>query len=608
MEWLRRRRVSLPRVLMVVLYGLLALQTASLLIVVLNTAREQTAAVHQAMRNANAQILTYMDSVLKDVAAYDSYYLTDSRFLSILNAESMQSGTGAYAQAQVYVKSLLRRHIVLAPSIVGITVYTSVGQIYDSTGSDESYLSALAAIREDMRAQNLNTSVTAPKPLSIHRRTHWCVTLTNRLADLYTRRTLGFIHYDVGLQDLLDNFLHRDQDMGYTLQTYLFSGESLVYSNGEFPLPSTQWTSERDLKRLLTQQDEEVSFRFRADSGETYLLLSTYSPRYGIRLVQCEEYSSLATSIRDAVLLIVLLGGCMLAIWGIAISVLGLMVRKDTARTKAFILGAALDTPLPQEPMFFEEMEDLLRAYRGVSEGLHAAQEREKQILRQKQEMELRYLEAQINPHFICNSLNLISSLALLENNLNINEMAANLAHLLYFNLKGERIVTVREEMEQVERYIAIQSMRFPERFIVSVDLPEELLGCRICRFALQPVVENAMSHGMERSKSRVHLWIAGHVEGERCRIVVENDGVAPGSARIAEINHRLIRGEDEVSFEPGRDSGIGLMNVHVRLRREYGEEGWVRLEERPDGRGLRVIIGFLRDERGGRSSVHPDR
>lgn len=258
--------------------------------------------------------------------------------------------------------------------------------------------------------------------------------------------------------------------------------------------------------------------------------------------------------------------------------------------------------------MFFEEMEDLLRAYRGVSEGLHAAQEREKQILRQKQEMELRYLEAQINPHFICNSLNLISSLALLENNLNINEMAANLAHLLYFNLKGERIVTVREEMEQVERYIAIQSMRFPERFIVSVDLPEELLGCRICRFALQPVVENAMSHGMERSKSRVHLWIAGHVEGERCRIVVENDGVAPGSARIAEINHRLMRGEDEVSFEPGRDSGIGLMNVHVRLRREYGEEGWVRLEERPDGRGLRVIIGFLRDERGGRSSVHPDR
>ena len=166
----------------------------------------------------------------------------------------------------------------------------------------------------------------------------------------------------------------------------------------------------------------------------------------------------------------------------------------------------------------------------------------------------------------------------------------------------------MREEMEQVERYVAIQSMRFPERFIVSVDLPEELQGCRICRFALQPVVENAMSHGMERSRQKVHLWIGGNVAGGRCRIVVENDGVTPGSARIAQINRRLSRGEDEVSFEPGGDSGIGLMNVHIRLRREYGENGWVRLEERPDGRGLRVVIGFLTNERGGRSDVHSDR
>lgn len=597
MEWLRRRRISLPRVLMIVLYGLLALQTAALLVIVLSTARAQTTAVYQSMRGANAQILTYMDSVLMDVAAYDSYYLTDNRFLSILNADYMESGTGAYAQAQVYVKSLLRRHIVLAPGIVGITIHTASGQTYDSTGSDEAYLRALAQLREGMQAQDLDTHIAAPRPLSIHRQTQWCITLTNRLTDLYTRRTLGFIHYDVSLPDLLDNFLRQDQEIAYTLQTFLISGEHVVYSNGGLSLPSTAQTGGGMDRRLLGEQ-EEVSFRFRSDSGETYILLSTYAPRYGARLVQCEEYSSLASGIRDAVLLIVLLGGCTLVVWSVAIFVLGWMVRQDTARTKAFILSEASDALLPKEPMFFGEMEDLLHAYRGVSRDLRAAQEREKRVLRQKQEMELRYLEAQVNPHFICNALNLISSLALLHNNLSVNEMAGNLAHLLYFNLKGERVITVREEMEQVERYIAIQGMRFPGRFVVSTELPAQILSCRICRFALQPVVENAMSHGMEKSKAPVHLWIRGTLLNGCCRIVVENDGVPPGRARIEEINRRLMQNEDELCLEADRDSGIGLMNVHIRLRREYGETGWVRLEERTDGRGLRVTISFLEEGR----------
>ena len=78
----------------------------------------------------------------------------------------------------------------------------------------------------------------------------------------------------------------------------------------------------------------------------------------------------------------------------------------------------------------------------------------------------------------------------------------------------------------------------------------------------------------------------------------MENDGVAPGGARIEEINRRLAQNEDELCLEADRDSGIGLMNVHIRLRREYGEAGWVRLEERPDGRGLRVTISFLEEGR----------
>lgn len=584
MKWLISWRVSFPRMLMTLLYGLLALQTAALLIMVAWTAGDQRHTMEQAMRRTNAQLINYLDSTMAEVDTYTKYYLTDGEFQRIINKPLMNEHEPEYASAQVYVKGLMRRHITLSVNIVGVTAYTSSGQLYDTTGGSADYLNCLEGIRADMEAQGRETHESGPVNVSIHRRFMPVMMLTQRLKNLYTGETIGFIHYAIGVKQLMDRLLLETSGSVNSLNALLVANGDIVYSNSDIR-PSGE--------QAYALDKGEAAFTVRMNDKEKYLLLSQWSERHQMHIIQCEQYDRLMISILDAILLIVLLNICLLAIYALVFRVMTRMARQDFSYVEEFIRKSDRNAALPAEPMFFKETSALLKAYQSVSARLYDTQERETRTLFMKNEMETRYLEAQINPHFIYNSLNLISSLALLDGNANIHSMASNMARLLYYNLKGNRVITVREEIMQVERYISIQNMRFPGRFEVSITLDDDMLNRSIRRFALQPIVENAMTHGIERAAGYLHLWISGEVNGRQCVITIENDGLPLEPERIREINERMYKNEYALNPEDGTAMGIGLINVHIRLKQEYGEYGWVLLEERLGGRGLRARVGF---------------
>lgn len=190
-------------------------------------------------------------------------------------------------------------------------------------------------------------------------------------------------------------------------------------------------------------------------------------------------------------------------------------------------------------------------------------------------------LESQINPHFLYNVLNLISSIALLEDVPQISDIATDLAGLFRYSVSGGSTVTLREELAQVRRYIAIQCLCMAGELKVEYQTDDTAEECQVLKFLLQPLVENCFIHGFGRRGSGGALTIAARLEGGELLITVRDDGAGIPPERLDELQ-RLCR-EPQVLYEKGHD-GIGMLNVNFRLMAFYGKEHGLNIQSRPGG------------------------
>ncbi len=213
---------------------------------------------------------------------------------------------------------------------------------------------------------------------------------------------------------------------------------------------------------------------------------------------------------------------------------------------------------------------DALRREREASER----QSRETALLQQVTEAELRALRAQIHPHFLFNSLNTIADL-IIRDPVRAEEMTLRLSSVFRYVLANSSrpLTPVRDEFDFVRTYLAIEEIRFSDRLQVHYSVAPELAGESVPSLILQPLVENALKHGLAQKPGPATLWISADRDGQgQFRLRVEDDGVGPA---------------DEV---PANGTGVGLQNVAQRLRTLYGEKASVRLEPR-EGGGSRATV-----------------
>ena len=175
---------------------------------------------------------------------------------------------------------------------------------------------------------------------------------------------------------------------------------------------------------------------------------------------------------------------------------------------------------------------------------------------------ELNSLHAQINPHFLYNSLNSIASLA--HSNADKTEkMALSLSDLFKYsiNRKGEKMTSIQDEVEMVENYLKIEKIRFEDRLHFSIDVDNDLLETTIPRFILQPIIENAIKHGISK---------------------IEGKGII--NLQITKDNNKLLISisDNGPDFPDGLLSGHGLQSVYDLLRLSYGEEATINWENLP--------------------------
>ncbi|OHE69084.1 MAG: hypothetical protein A2413_02465 [Treponema sp. RIFOXYC1_FULL_61_9] len=211
---------------------------------------------------------------------------------------------------------------------------------------------------------------------------------------------------------------------------------------------------------------------------------------------------------------------------------------------------------------------------------------------------EAQALQARIDPHFLYNTLNSIKSIARLRGVDEIATISTRLGRLLRagFAPEGE-FSTLEESMELVRCYLEIEEIRYPNRFTFSIDIEPALLGVSLPRLVIQPLVENAVGHGLEKKVGVGRLSIAARKFGADVVIRVEDDGTGISAERLKRIRAALeladgeYRTETPSIAEAGEDStGIALTNIHRRIRLYYGPRYGLEIEGR-EGGGTRSIL-----------------
>ncbi len=197
-----------------------------------------------------------------------------------------------------------------------------------------------------------------------------------------------------------------------------------------------------------------------------------------------------------------------------------------------------------------------------------------------KKQAELDALQSQINPHFLYNTLDSIRGQALAEGVEDIADMTEALSTFFRYSISNRsHVVTLEEELENVRNYFMIQQFRFNNRFHLQTQpFSRELLeSCRLPKLTLQPILENAILHGMEGKMGAGTISIRAEAAKSRTVLVISDDGAGMSEGTLLRLQSRL-RGEEPVELRRAKGSGIALPNVSRRIKLLFGEAYGLRV------------------------------
>lgn len=214
-----------------------------------------------------------------------------------------------------------------------------------------------------------------------------------------------------------------------------------------------------------------------------------------------------------------------------------------------------------------DELSELSRSFNNMVIKLRDLISKVVEEQRMKSDMEFQILQAQINPHFLYNTLDSIKWLAVIQNVNNISEMTTALINLLKYNIsKTNPAVTLYEEIESVVNYVKIQKFRYGDIFEVNYDISEEASKCKLLRLILQPIVENAIFHGFENIEDKGIINITAEVDANKKLIIQVSDN---GVGMDTESLNNIFNSQNSRK----KFSAIGVKNIQDRIKLYFGED-----------------------------------
>ena len=232
-----------------------------------------------------------------------------------------------------------------------------------------------------------------------------------------------------------------------------------------------------------------------------------------------------------------------------------------------------------------DEIGELAQSFNHMIERIKMLMEQERESQEKLRYAELKALQSQINPHFLYNTLDSINWMARMGRTDKVEEMIDALTMFFRISLsKGKHFISIREELTHVEKYITIQKIRYERILKSEIEVPEELYQYDIIKMTLQPLVENALYHGLKEKEEGGLIRITAKEQGDNIVFCVEDTGLGMSGEKLKKLQSMMDEGTDHDA------AAYGIINVQKRISMYFGVEYGLRFDSRI-GEGTRVYV-----------------
>jgi len=385
------------------------------------------------------------------------------------------------------------------------------------------------------------------------------ISVVRGFSTIYSKRWNAFVISvnESRLEDLYGNLSKFSED-----ETFLYDGSGNIVSSSNKSaigsMASLQLLERSDSEYgSFTEQNKQIIYYRMADTDWTL-----------VRYVQISDLVRDIWSLRSKMMWIVL-GNVV-----IALILSFYFIRKITMPLKRLTKGMG-EVEKGRLGVTLENVDNeigmLTRGFNRMSQSIYELVERNKGAEQEKRQIEISLLQSQLQPHFLYNTLNTIKWMAIAAQAKNVADSITFLSNLLKPIYNNPALVwTLREEIQYLNSYIKVMNIRYGEHIVMEYRLPERLLNADVLRFTLQPIVENAIVHGMEANQVIGTIALEGREEEDKLVLEIEDRGRGISSSELADLQAYLASG-DQLTGEVPR-FGIGLLNVQKRIRLHFGE------------------------------------
>lgn len=524
--------------------------------------------INSSTQQTLAQVANSMGAVIDNMIAASNMLSLDKELVEILQKQDYSSEWGKYyEQSKIYDKLANAKNAALYPYNADITILDFNGNIYSSSIYD------LGKTYDEMRNQSwfkqtvdmngyMLWMAPAGQYINVNDFSKGNIAMARLikgdkgtggygvlLISLYPEMKLASMLETVGLQQGTHLFVMNDAGsviladdlsmVGHRLEEEPFMSNIISHYNGSFTM----------------------------DINEQRMAINYYTvPKVNWKVVQMIPYDVLMRETEQLRSYNIVVNGLfavglvMVAVLlssGITrplyrLSLLMKEVPKGNFKVKAPVKGNDEVAQLSNSfNIMVQQMDELIK------------QLEEEHKMRERAHLEA--LQAQINPHFLFNTLNGIKWMATINGADNVGQMIAALGRLLETTVgKNEEMITLSEEIRCVDSYILLQKMRYGDKFDIQYNMDDEILSYRIPRLILQPLVENAIIHGFEDMESGGVIIINGHKQSDSILIEVTDNGKGISVEKMSNIL-------EDSNDKKGRFSNIGLNNVNDRIKLHFG-------------------------------------
>lgn len=386
----------------------------------------------------------------------------------------------------------------------------------------------------------------------------------------------------LALQRIVDNTTATE----HSTVAIIDSKGDIVASHSERTLPDTKKML-AEVAASYNEGTESTTQKMNAGGVSSYVMLKmNYQTNW--QSVNITPLSDIFADTRKLLYLGIILAFITIAIsLTVAISSIQSIAKPISVLIRALKGLVPGDSQLKLNRIKNNEFGIIIDSFNGMLQNVKELQEESLSMQRQlyetelmQKETELLALRSKIDPHFLNNTLECIRSIALIRNAKEISSITSSMARIFRYSTTDNIFTTIEDELKCIADYEKIMAIRYNDRVQIRAEVKDEILTCKMLKLSLQPLIENAVYHGLPPDGSGISVAIKGTVENGYVILTVEDNGVGMSEQELEQVNRQLasVKGDLNAQLRQ-KASHVGISNIHARIKLYYGLDCGIMLE-----------------------------